>query len=104
MNVSDALVLISFIAGLVPALLLLTMYGIRVDWRATYTGRTIFYLFLVITTTYSVTVLFLLFPEHFEKDGGLWFRILVRLAIASALWKLFLLFLKAQYHKDQEDP
>jgi hypothetical protein len=90
------LILISFIAGLIPAILLLILYGFRTAWQATVAGRAVFALVAVLAVSYGLTVLTLLYPEFFLGEGGEWFRISVRAIIAAVMWNLLFLFFRAQ--------
>lgn len=91
-----SLVIISFVLGLIPALWLLVLYGFRTAWTTTVAGRAVFYLVSVIATSYTLSLLVLLFPEFFKGSPGDWIRIVSRLIIAVALWNLLFLFFRAQ--------
>lgn len=96
MSISEILILVSFIAGLIPAMLLLYLYGVRTAWRATVAGRAVFALVAMMATSYGLSVITLIFPQFFLEENGEWFRILVRFIIAAVMWNLLLLFLRAQ--------
>jgi hypothetical protein len=96
MTISETLVLVSFIAGLIPAIALLLLYGFRTRWTATIAGRAVFALVAMMATSYGLTVLTLVFPEFFLGDDGEWFRIVIRFIIAAVMWNLLLLFFRAQ--------
>lgn len=93
---TDALILFSFIAGLIPAVILLVLYGLRTAWSATVAGRAVFALVVVIAVSYGLSVITLTFPQFFREGDGEWVRIVVRLALAGVLWNLLSLFLRAQ--------
>ena len=93
----DFWLLFSFVAGLVPAVLFVVLYGFRSYWRTNPAGRAMFVLALVISTSYLVSVISLAWPEFFTNDPlGIWFRIASRLIIAATLWNLLRVLLRAQ--------
>lgn len=96
MSITESLILITFIAGLIPAMLLLVLYGLRTAWRATVAGRAVFALVAVFATSYGLTVVTLIFPDFFLGEVGEWFRIMIRFAVAFVMWNLLLLFFRAQ--------
>lgn len=96
MNITESLILITFIAGLLPAILLLILYGLRTAWSATVAGRAVFALVAVMATSYGITVLTLIFPQFFLEEHGEWLRIFIRAIIAAVMWNLLFLFFRAQ--------
>lgn len=100
-SLTDILILASFLAGLIPAAILLVLHGTRTDWYSTTAGRLVFSLIAVIVGTYTLTVLTLVFPDTFHNDPGEWLRIVGRLFMAVVLWNLLKLFLRAQ--RDRRD-
>jgi hypothetical protein len=93
---TDVLVFLSFVAGLLPAVLLLYFYGLRTAWNTSVAGRAVFYLIAVTAASYSLSVLTLAFPHFFHDEVGQWFRIVSRTLIAGVLWNLLRLFFRAQ--------
>lgn len=95
-TVTDVLVFLSFITGLVPSVLLLYFYGLRTRWNSSVAGRAVFYLIAVTAASYALSVLTLAFPGFFHDEVGQWFRIISRVMIAGVLWNLLRLFFRAQ--------
>lgn len=92
----NLLITLAFVAGLVPSILLMILYGFRTRWSGTHAGRALFSLILVIVVSYSSSVLILLRPEWFAGSGGKTFRLVIRVGIALALWYLLYVFYRAQ--------
>jgi hypothetical protein len=91
------LVLVSFLAGLIPAAMLTLLYGIRSPWERSRAGRAVFYLLATTSASYGVSTVVTLFPHYFGPDGdGRWFRVLTRFVIAAVVWNLLRLFFRAQ--------
>jgi hypothetical protein len=93
---TETWILLSFIAGLIPAGILLFMYGARTAWSETIAGRAIFYLVAVTVGGYLLSVATLIWPEIFRQGMGEVFRIIGRFIIAAVLWNLLFLFFRAQ--------
>jgi len=96
MNVTNVFVLLSFVAGLIPALILLVMYGFRTDWKGNPGGQVIFSLIVITVASYSLSVATLAWPSVFHGETGERIRIAGRLLIAAGLWNLLRLFFMAQ--------
>lgn len=96
MNPVDKWIALPFIAGFIPAVILLVLYGTRTRWYGTIQGRALFSLFLMMVVSYLISLAVILFPEPFSS--GFWFvvRNVSRFAIALALWNMLRIFLKAQ--------
>ena len=95
-TVLDLLLLISFVAGLVPALVFTGLYAVRSAWSSTAAGRAVMTLMFVITATYLSGVFTILFPEFFRDEPGIFLRIIVRGFCAVALIRMCAVLLKAQ--------
>ncbi len=95
----DALLLATFVAGLVPALIFTGLYAVRSKWSSTGAGRAIMTLMFVITATYVTGMVTLIFPEFFRAEPGAILRIIVRGACAIALIKMCQVLIKAQRHQ-----
>ena len=90
------LLTVSFVAGLIPAVLFVIQYAWRSEWRATPAGRAIMGLMSVIAGTYSLTVFALIWPAFFLGPAGVPLLIIIRLIIAAVLWNLWWVLRKAQ--------
>lgn len=93
---TQTLLTVSFVAGLVPALLFVAQYAHRSDWRGTPAGKAIMGLMSVIAATYTLTVFALIWPSFFLSGTGTVLRIVIRLIIAAVLWNLWRVLRKAQ--------
>lgn len=91
------LLTISFIAGLVPIVLVWVVYGTRSRWSGSSAGRNMFLLFAASTASYAVSTVVLLEPRWFVGTAaGNWLRIGIRFAIAAVFWNMLRLVIKAQ--------
>jgi len=88
----------SFIAGLIPAVVLFILYAWKTPWRVkgNTAGRAMFLMILVFAASYGLSVIVLVAPGLFDDTSGQWIRIILRLAIAAVLWNLLRLFLTVQ--------
>jgi hypothetical protein len=94
---ASALLTISFVAGAIPAHLLLVIYGLRVRWRGHPAGWTVFVLFLVMALSYDLSLLALIWPATFkDQTPGVLVRVLGRFLIAAALYGLLALLIRVQ--------
>lgn len=105
---THVLLTVSWLLGLIPALLLAGLYVWRIGWpRADNpAGRAMLALLGVTNVTYLLSVLVLIWPWLFLGPAGLTIRIGSRLAVAAVLWNLLRLFLRAQRagrRADRED-
>lgn len=91
-----ALLTASFVAGLIPAVILLVLYSARTRWWVTEAGQAFFALIGVTAGSYLLSVLALVLPSIFTETGGVWVRVVLRFAIALVLWNLLRLFFRAQ--------
>lgn len=91
-----ALLTASFVAGLIPSVVLLVLYSARTRFWATAAGQAFFALIGVTALSYLLSVLALAVPGIFADTGGTWVRIVLRFAIALVLWNLLRLFFRAQ--------
>ena len=85
---------VSFVAGLIPAVMLAVMHARR-SWRDNPAGRVLMVLFTVFAASYTMSVTVLLIPDVFRDTAGEWFRIVFRFALAGALWNLVRLYRNA---------
>jgi hypothetical protein len=92
----DALLLITFLAGLIPAVLFTLLYARRSAWRSTSAGRAIMSLMSVTAVTYLSSVLTLVWPDFFRAEAGVWLRVGIRVAVAAVLWNLLAVLLRSQ--------
>jgi hypothetical protein len=92
----EGLVLLSFLAGLIPAMTLAVLYGLKVNWNNSMAGRAIFYLIMVTAASYLLSTVVLAWPHWFTEELGVIFRLVIRFAIAAVLWNLLRLYLRAQ--------
>lgn len=92
------LLTVSWLAGLIPAAVLLGLYLWRVGVPGpdNPAGRAMVGLLGVTNATYLLSVLVLVAPGLFVGDGGQVLRVGSRLAVAAVLWNLLRLFLLAQ--------
>jgi hypothetical protein len=96
------LLVVSFVAGLIPSVLLLVGYGLRTRFWETDAGKGFFALVAVTASSYLLSLLTLIWPAFFAAGEvpptgpGLWIRVAIRFAIALVLWNLLWLFVKAQ--------
>lgn len=91
------LITLSFVACLVPAVLLLIVYGLRSRWEQSAEGRAFMRLFAITVVGFALSVVVTAEPHWFHGAGfGNWVRIIVRFAIAGVLWDLLRLILRAQ--------
>lgn len=93
---SNVLLILSFSASLVPALILLIEYAFRTKWEKTVAGRTLFFMAVVLVLSYSISVLTLLFPSFFHDTQGEAIRIVLRFLLSVMQWSLLWLFYRAQ--------
>lgn len=99
----QTLVALSFIAGAIPAITLLILYGLGVRWEETATGRWVFTLISITAVSYGTSSVVALFPQWFHDGPGDWWRIIIRFIIAVALWGLLVIFIRAQKRGIRED-
>ena len=92
----SALIIASFVAGLIPTTIFLLYYGLRTKWYESRTGIVMFLMTLVTTISYSVSLLTLSFPDYFHGANGEWVRIIIRFALAAVSWSLLWLLISAQ--------
>jgi hypothetical protein len=91
------LLVVSFFAGLIPAVILWALYWSRTRWEESDAGKAFFALLAVTALSYLSSVLALVWPDFFsDTAAGLWLRIVVRFAIAAVLLNLLRLFFRAQ--------
>jgi hypothetical protein len=103
---TQTLVTLSFVAGAIPAVALFILYGLRVRWEETATGRWVFTLVAITAVSYGTSTVVVLFPHWFHDAPGAWWRITIRFIIAVALWGLLAIFVRAQrsgYPNRQKD-
>lgn len=96
MSVLDWLLLLTFIAGLVPSVIFTTLYAYKSAWSTTDAGRAVMTLMSVIAATYLSSVATLVFSEFFLDTPGVILRIIVRTACAIALIKMCRVLIVAQ--------
>lgn len=94
----NVLLTLAWVAGLIPAAVLLGLYLWRIGWPGPDNpgGRALVGLLTVTNLTYGLSVIVLLLPEWFHDTIGSWVRVLSRLAVAAVLWNLLRVFLIAQ--------
>ena len=97
MNTRDILILVSFVLGLIPVLLLTVMYAWKANWKTTSTGRAVFALFVVFSIWAVLSVLTLTWPDALRGEIGEWARIVIRLITDLVLWNIFRVFMRAQH-------
>ena len=91
----NALLTLSFVAGLIPATVLFIAYGVFTPWERTSAGRVLFALVAVFEVSYLISVVTLLFPAVFkDTEGGVLIRVVIRFAVAGVLWGLLWLFVR----------
>jgi hypothetical protein len=90
------LLTVSFVAGLIPAVLFVAQYAFRSEWRATPAGRAVMALMGVIAASYALGVVALVRPTFFLEATGLYVALAIRLIIAVVLWNLWWVLWKAQ--------
>jgi hypothetical protein len=93
---TDTLIILSFIAGLVPTAIFLLSYGIRTKWAESSAGRFLFAMAFTTTVSYSVSLVTLLIPDYFNGTEGEWIRIIIRFMLAAVSWSLLYVFFRAQ--------
>jgi hypothetical protein len=93
----------SFIAGLVPSLILLILYGALTAWYKTFTGWVLFGLIFVTAVSYGLTSVVLLWPDYWASGPGEPARIIIRWLVASVLWGLLAVFVRSRKSKGRNE-
>jgi hypothetical protein len=90
--------LVLFVAGLVPATLMMLTFGIKTAWWVTAAGRMLFGFVLVTVMSYGLGVVILIWPKVLQPEStvGLWVRIVIRALVAAVLWYMFVVYLATQ--------
>lgn len=86
----------SFIAGFVPSIILLVMYGLMTAWYRTFTGWVLFGLIFVTVVSYGLSSIVLLWPNYWRDGPGEPARIIIRWLVASVLWGLLVVFIRSR--------
>lgn len=86
----------SFVAGLIPSVVLLIWYGFLTAWYRTLTGWVLFGLIFVTSVSYGLTSVVLFWPGYWRDGPGEPLRITIRWLVASVLWGLLVVFIRSR--------
>jgi hypothetical protein len=92
----DLWLLGSFVAMLVPAVILLVLYGVRTRFWGSATGWAFFWMIVTVVVSTGLSLVSLVWTEWATSTAGYVVRTGSRFAIAAVLWNLLRVFLKAQ--------